>query len=579
MTSSKVRKTFYHEKTDGYLIVNDFLRLTTNHPMYVNGEWKTAGEINIGDSLLDKDGNVVVVTSIELVDETVPTYNLEVAGTHNYFAEDILTHNKCARVFTHNGKDYQFDMLLNVDQFGKDRDMLYSYPAKHLVEPKILVELDPDEINYVDFIEIHITDKADKSWWQFWMEDKSYVLKPISCKGCELSDIMEQDKVYATLDESNTEFYVEFEEMPELKDGYEREIEIFSSGYQERTKEPDYRSYPDYVSEFMVEYMEAKGIGNSFNTISNNIVTNNGDAANECGIKFSEEDNSTVSNNNVSHNYLGICMAGFAAVGDVNITNNYIFNNTNEGLYFTNIDPNTLMVWHNNIYDNAVGASDNEVNSNSAIELSNGTSGNYWGNACPSAFAAGTDSNTANVADSYPYGILNGWLSVEPDCCGTTLSSSANMTQDITGCTGNGLTLGTNGVVLDCKGYTIDVDLLTSSGVSINADNTVVKNCNVNDSLNGISISFGADNNQIFDNNLTANRRGITFSSSVSQNNITTNNILNSVLYGLYFANAGTTGGLNNKIYHNNIYGSGSYEAYTNTAGSMELSYNRQLSL
>jgi intein/homing endonuclease len=77
-----------------YLVINSQLGVTANHPLYSYGKWIAAGDLKIGDSLFGLDGKPIVVTSIEKIEETVPTYNLEVAVYHNYFADGYLAHNK-----------------------------------------------------------------------------------------------------------------------------------------------------------------------------------------------------------------------------------------------------------------------------------------------------------------------------------------------------------------------------------------------------------------------------------------------------------------------------------------------------
>lgn len=94
---SKVSKTFYHapnETLDYYLIINNSLRVTPNHPMWIEGVWKQAGELKVGDKLLNIDGKIVRVGSIEKIYDRIPVYNLEVDKYHTYFADGILVHNK-----------------------------------------------------------------------------------------------------------------------------------------------------------------------------------------------------------------------------------------------------------------------------------------------------------------------------------------------------------------------------------------------------------------------------------------------------------------------------------------------------
>lgn len=92
LTASKVTEVFTHEETE-YLTINN-LRLTANHPLYSNNEWKEAGKIRPGDVLLDKDLNQFPVTAIESIHKRVTVYNLEVDLHHNYFADNVLVHNK-----------------------------------------------------------------------------------------------------------------------------------------------------------------------------------------------------------------------------------------------------------------------------------------------------------------------------------------------------------------------------------------------------------------------------------------------------------------------------------------------------
>ncbi|MFH1641932.1 MAG: Hint domain-containing protein [Nanoarchaeota archaeon] len=58
-------------------------------------EWVQIGELKPGDSLMDKDGNEIIINSIEEVRDAngVMVYDLEIKDYHYYFAEDVLVHN------------------------------------------------------------------------------------------------------------------------------------------------------------------------------------------------------------------------------------------------------------------------------------------------------------------------------------------------------------------------------------------------------------------------------------------------------------------------------------------------------
>jgi len=95
IVANEVVKRFVH-RVGEHLIINDELRVTPNHPLFVNGWWKEAGQIRKGDKMFDKDGKEIEVVSIKTENGEKDVYNLEIAGLHNYFAENKLVHNKIA---------------------------------------------------------------------------------------------------------------------------------------------------------------------------------------------------------------------------------------------------------------------------------------------------------------------------------------------------------------------------------------------------------------------------------------------------------------------------------------------------
>ncbi len=93
---SEVVDTFYHseDENQGYLIINGKLKITKEHEVFVNGGWIEIGNAKIGDKLKLVDDEEII-ESIEKIDEKVETYNLQIEGTNNYYAEDVLVHNAC----------------------------------------------------------------------------------------------------------------------------------------------------------------------------------------------------------------------------------------------------------------------------------------------------------------------------------------------------------------------------------------------------------------------------------------------------------------------------------------------------
>ncbi len=96
-TISKVAHSLVHEDVEGYVIINGELEVTSNHPVWVvnRQEWIKVHAIELGDILLDSNGQEIIVISLEDINGVNTVYNIEVEGDYNnYFAEDILVHNK-----------------------------------------------------------------------------------------------------------------------------------------------------------------------------------------------------------------------------------------------------------------------------------------------------------------------------------------------------------------------------------------------------------------------------------------------------------------------------------------------------
>src|SRR3989338_2177669 len=94
IVESKVKKLYVYER-DRYLVINDRIKVTKEHPFYIDGNWIKAKDIRIGDRLLLFDLSHEVVSSIESVSgDPVTVYNLHVDYPNNYFAESVLVHNK-----------------------------------------------------------------------------------------------------------------------------------------------------------------------------------------------------------------------------------------------------------------------------------------------------------------------------------------------------------------------------------------------------------------------------------------------------------------------------------------------------
>ena len=100
-TSPKtVLETYIREVTTlVHLTVNgEEIVTTVDHPFYVKNQgFIKAGELIVGDELLDVNGNVLLVENfdVELTDEPVKVYNFEVEDFHTYHVGrlGVLVHN------------------------------------------------------------------------------------------------------------------------------------------------------------------------------------------------------------------------------------------------------------------------------------------------------------------------------------------------------------------------------------------------------------------------------------------------------------------------------------------------------
>lgn len=133
------------------------------------------------------------------------------------------------------------------------------------------------------------------------------------------------------------------------------------------------------------------------------------------GITLSSCNNNIIQNSSIEGGWSGFLVCYSSC-------NNVFRNNKMQYCYYGICDQVTYVdegdqskVYHNNIYNNVQNAYFVQP-----IELSYNGEGNYWGHSCedPYLFEPGVDSNSPDVVDSNPYGIIDGWLNpqVTPGC-------------------------------------------------------------------------------------------------------------------------------------------------------------------
>lgn len=96
IATAKVSKVFTHQVV-GYLVINNHLRVTGEHNLYINGRFMTASEVKVGDFYLDTHGEYQKIFSIESRSGINTVYNFTVEKLNTYFAEGFYVHNEKGR--------------------------------------------------------------------------------------------------------------------------------------------------------------------------------------------------------------------------------------------------------------------------------------------------------------------------------------------------------------------------------------------------------------------------------------------------------------------------------------------------
>jgi len=123
--------------------------------------------------------------------------------------------------------------------------------------------------------------------------------------------------------------------------------------------------------------------------------------------------------------------------------------------------------------------------------------------------------------------------------CGSTITSNTTLTGNLNCATPPGITIGANGITLDCARYSITGpgSSLAGTGIDLSGRTKVtVKNCIVNNWVIGFEIS-SSSGNVLAGNTASSNGVGFFFSSS-SGNILTGNTASNNKAVGFYFASS-----------------------------------------
>ena len=100
VSSAKVGHIFY-DYMDGYYNINGgFIEVTAEHDFWAytgeKWEWCTPKQLSVGNKLLDYQGNLIEIVSLEHMEGEVEVVNFDVEPLDIYFAGGVLVHNKGA---------------------------------------------------------------------------------------------------------------------------------------------------------------------------------------------------------------------------------------------------------------------------------------------------------------------------------------------------------------------------------------------------------------------------------------------------------------------------------------------------
>ena len=100
VSSATVEHIFYDYMDGYYSINNGLIKVTAEHDFWTfTGEkwkWYNSKQLSVGDRLLDYEGNLISISSIENIIGEVEVVNFDVEPLDIYFAGRVLVHNKGA---------------------------------------------------------------------------------------------------------------------------------------------------------------------------------------------------------------------------------------------------------------------------------------------------------------------------------------------------------------------------------------------------------------------------------------------------------------------------------------------------
>jgi hypothetical protein len=86
--------TLTHEEGETWMLqINEKLTLSHSQPVFTSGDWKLAGQIQIGEEILHDSGEMNSVYDIRPIQEPLKAFHLSTASNSPFFAEEVLVHS------------------------------------------------------------------------------------------------------------------------------------------------------------------------------------------------------------------------------------------------------------------------------------------------------------------------------------------------------------------------------------------------------------------------------------------------------------------------------------------------------
>ena len=140
-----VLETYVRETTElVHLAINgELIKTTYDHPFYVKDVgFVSAGELYIGDTLLDSNGNTLLLEDreVENLDEPVKVYNFQVEDFHTYHVGEngTLVHNATDAYNAVRKASPSKEIRDAVNKDGKKFDPVYGYEVERLEADHIM---------------------------------------------------------------------------------------------------------------------------------------------------------------------------------------------------------------------------------------------------------------------------------------------------------------------------------------------------------------------------------------------------------------------------------------------------------